>query len=182
MGKRADFKCVPKAVPSPCMMGRGIVFRIFLAAALTALCSVAGCSTKEQPKWTPEKKKKVFAIATRQLPPEPIYNPLRWVRPPQVLPTRKVEASDAPTLMPIVHFEVTDRPLQEVALILAATASYRSYCSSQIADRKLTLNTLGTMEELAREIEKNADVNVVIDHRLREVRFLTKEFVAPQFE
>ena len=149
---------------------------VMALAGLTA----GGCSASKEPEWQPERKQRVFKIATRQLPPEPVYGALRWVRPPQVLPERKVEPQNAPLIMPVVQFEVNDKPLSEVALILAATAGYRSYCAGTIAGKKLSLVSLGTMDELAGEIEQQAGVKVVINHRYKEVRFLPKDAVTPK--
>ena len=152
-----------------------------LKFCLPALAVLAcGCYPTD-PKWEPEKGKQVYRVATRQLPPEPVYGDLRWVRPPQMLPTRKVESSDAQLIRPIIQFEVTDRPICEAALVLAASAGYRSYCSSRIGEPKLTLASVGTMDELAVEIEKKAGIKVAVDHGTREVRFLSGQYVAPKF-
>jgi len=149
---------------------------------LTLLICI-GCSTRnKEPQWEPGRKQRVFTIATRQLPPQPVYGRTRWVRPPQVLPARKLEVPSAPLIMPIIEFEVKGRPLSEVALILAATAGYRSYCASSIASQKLSLTSLGTMEELALEIEELARIKVIIDHRQKEVRFLSKDTIVPKIQ
>lgn len=156
-------------------------FVIAVSASLLLL-GAAGCSSKKVPEWSPEKKKKMFRIATQQLAPEPVYNAVRWVRPPQVTPTRKIESSTAPIIMPIVNLSVQNRPLKEVILVIAAPTRYRTYCSSLIANQPLSLNMLGTIDELAAEIEKTSGINVVIDHENKEIRFLANRFVAPSFE
>jgi hypothetical protein len=63
-------------------------------------------------------------------------------------------------------------PLAEAARVLAATSRYTSYTDPSIASQKLTIESLGTIDELGQTIEQKAQVQVVIDHRNREVRFL----------
>ncbi|NLF25450.1 MAG: hypothetical protein GX589_07305 [Deltaproteobacteria bacterium] len=152
----------------------------FLLLVLVSMANAACTVSNKEAEWQQPKKQKVFKIATRQLPPEPVYGALRWVRPPQVLPEREIPTSSAPLLMPVIQFEVKDKPLSEVALILAATAGYRSYCAGSIASQKLTLVSLGTLEELGREIEEQAEIEVLINHRYKEVRFLAKDLVSPK--
>jgi hypothetical protein len=96
-------------------------------------------------------------------------------------PNRKVEASDADVIQQIVKLDIKDRPLSEVVLILAATARYRSYCSSKVAKRRLTISSLGTLSELAMQIEDAANITVVVDHANKEVRFLPKSSIKPNF-
>jgi len=151
------------------------------SAALLTLAA-AGCSSREGPQWEPEKKIRSFKMATRQLPPEPVYNAVAWVRPPQVTPTRRYEASRAPVVMPIIEFSVDNAPLSEAALVLAATERYATYCSSKVSDQRLTLTMLGTMQEIADAIEDRTDIDVVVDHENREVRFLARSQAAPRFE
>ena len=131
------------------------------------------CASQEP---TGVKERETFTIATRQLPPEKPYSMTRWVRPPQVLPPREapVRASSS-YISPVVHYKVTDISLKEAALVLAATTRYRSYCSSLIGDERLTLDSLGTLDELAEEIETLAGIEVVIDHDHKEVRFLKRD-------
>ena len=122
-------------------------------------------------------------MATRQLPPEPVYNPVTWVRPPQIAPTRKYEASRAPLVLPVMEFSIDNAPLSEAVLVLAAPTRYATYCSSTVADQRLSLTMVGTMPEIAQEIEAKTGVRVIIDHTNREVRFLGSGGpVRPQFE
>jgi hypothetical protein len=78
-------------------------------------------------------------------------------------------------ISPVLHYKVQDVTLKEAALVLASTTRYRSYCSSLIADQRLTLDGLGTLDELADEIETLAGIQVVVDHEHKEVRFLARD-------
>jgi hypothetical protein len=150
------------------------VFHFLLSAScLIALgVSTTGCGpTIAEAKV--DKTRKVYRIATRQHPPEPTYSRTRWVRPPDLKPDRDVTASSAPLLLPVIQLEVAETPLKEVAQILAATSRYRSYCAPSISQRTMSITSLGTIEELAHQIELEAGIRVVVDHTLQEIRFLS---------
>lgn len=139
----------------------------------------SGCSSREGPQWDTKKRPRTYKMATRQLPPQPVYGATRWVRPPEMTPDRRIESSKADLVVPILDFSVKDAPLSEAILVLGATARYRTYCSSIIADKKLTLTTIGTITEIATAIEKSADIKVALDHQNKEIRFLPKRDVEP---
>ena len=155
--------------------------KIVLALLVTAFLS--GCSGYQAPVWKKPKDTEVHPVATRQLPLPPTYNPVRWVRPPEVLPGRDSPSQPipAPVLKQIVSFSVKNASLKETSDVLANAMGYRSYCSSKIADRTVTLEMLGTLDEVAAAIEKIAGIRVVLDHDSKGVRFLAKDTVVPQF-
>lgn len=131
-----------------------------------------GCSTTDVPQWQPPKETRTFSVASRQLAPEPTYSRLRWVRPPEVIPSERKAEAEVPAIVPVMQLEIKDASLEEVARLLASTAQYSSYCSSLVAKQKVTLNRLGTIDELGKEIEKIAQIRVIIDHGSRQIRFL----------
>ncbi len=158
------------------------MYRLALITIFATLCLTSCSSSREGPQWSSTKKRpNTYRMATRQIPPQPVYGATTWVRPPQMAPNRKVEASDADVIQQIVKLDIKDRPLSEVVLILAATARYRSYCSSKVAKRRLTISSLGTLSELAMQIEDAANITVVVDHANKEVRFLPKSSIKPNF-
>ncbi len=146
------------------------ILRIFVAAV--CLTQVA-CSNYRT---TPLEKKRfqTFSMATRQLPPEPAYASTRWVRPTQVTPSRETPGNKVEPILPVVHYKVTDTPLCEAALVLAATTRYRSYCSSRLSGEKLSFEGLGTLDELAIEIAMLSGAEIIVDHSRGEIRFLGK--------
>lgn len=144
--------------------------RFGFLGALGALC--IGCSTTDIPQWKPQRETKTFSVASRQLAPEPTYSRLRWVRSPEVIPSELHGGSAAPAIVPVMQLEIKDMTLEEVARLLGSAAQYSSYCSSLIAKQTLTLNRLGTIDELGAEVEKAAQIRVVIDHNARQIRFL----------
>lgn len=146
--------------------------RIGLGALLVALS--AGCASTSAPEWAPPKQTRTFSVAQRQLPPEPVYNRLRLVRPPEVLPNAPETESARAAIVPVLHLQVKNAKLEEVARLLASAAQYGSYCSSIVAHQTISFNRLGTLDELAAELEKAAQIQVLIDHSDRQVKFLAK--------
>lgn len=143
---------------------------------------VSGCAMREAPTWKPDKHNEIHPIANKQLPPEPIYNPVRWVRPPEVTPARKADYKPSNKIISLVYsFTVKDSTIEKTSLALANALGYRSYCSSLIAEQPFSLELLGTIDEIANTISKKAGIKVVLDHDNKEVRFLTKDAVVPQF-
>lgn len=157
------------------MRGRELVITGLLLVLGT--CSL-GCSGVQPKK---DELPKVYNVATRPYPPQPVYNRLRWVRPPSMKPDRDIEGNETPLILPIMQFEVKDEPLKEVVHVFAAMAQYRAYCSSAVGDRVVSIRMIGTMDEIANKIESEAGVEVVIDHENQEVRFLVGNHVAPRF-
>ena len=147
--------------------------------AVTLLTLVlAGCWPMGK-RWEPGDKKKVFGATHQQLAPEPVYNRLRWVQLPDVMPSAEVETAGQ-RYFPVVHLELKGARLEEAAATLASLGRYHSYCAGTIASRRISVNALGTLDELAAEIAAQEKIDVIVDHDSREVRFLART-VAPAF-
>lgn len=142
---------------------------------LITLCLVCGCF--EASKFDGDK---AYLVATRQTAPEPVYNRVFMARPPEVMPAREVEFMNAPRVLPVIHLELKAVTLETVAQTLGGSARYRSYCAASIADKKFSIDALGTIDELADIISKKADVYVSVDHANREVRFLPNRNNVPR--
>ena len=147
--------------------------QLILALSLLLLSvSLTACSTKK------DDEVAVFTHTNKQFAPEPIYNRLRWVQLPTVIPPTPKDiadstpSSDAPLILPVIHLELYNSPLKEAAQLIADSSSYNSYCSSDIVDQKITINTLGTLNELLDEVAKTANIDTVVDHKTRTIRFM----------
>jgi hypothetical protein len=141
---------------------------IIVAASLCTAC------TPHVKEWEPNKdEKKVFFFPVRSLPPQPVYSRVMEVRPPSVLPPRSLPTAPGPKILPVLHLELQAVPLEEAAKVLAKSARYSYYCSSLVADKKVSIDSLGTIDELGQMIAKKANVEVVVDHSNQEVRFLS---------
>ncbi|MDZ4787221.1 MAG: hypothetical protein SGJ02_14200 [bacterium] len=141
---------------------------------------IVGCSGKTIKK-TPTP---IFETAKRQLAPEPVYNRLRWVHLPEVLPEKRTGSKAASSsirinksntmIFPVIHFELKNGTLAEASQMLGASARYKSSCDASIAEKHITLVALGTIHELANKISDLGGIEVIIDHAGREVRFVPR--------
>lgn len=141
---------------------------IVLAAIVVAIVAFAGCSSKNPD----PASDRFYGPATRQVAPDPVYNPIRSVRPPQVTPTRQVKSAAGPVIEPVIHLTLQQTPICEAIQVLTAATRYRLYCSSLVAKQVVSIDALGTLGELASKIENQSKVVVVIDHENEEVRVL----------
>lgn len=156
------------------------VYTLGLSAALLGMSmSFSGCAASGKP-YEPKKARTVFYFPSRQHAPEPVYNRLREVRVPDPLPSGYFGAETAPIIHPVFHMKVKDVTLEKAAQLLASTARYNSFCAGTIADRKISINDLGNIDELGRKIARKADIHVVVDHENAQVRFLAHEVVSPK--
>jgi hypothetical protein len=148
---------------------------------LTALMVVAGIGCAGVKPYEPNSKsdRTIFLPSVRATAPEPVYARTRWVNAPNVLPSRdRIGASESeslaesPILRSVFHLSLKNATLEETARVLAATARYSSYAAPSIASERISVDNLGTIDELAAIIESKAQVQVIIDHQNKEVRFL----------
>lgn len=158
-------------------------FYRFIVAVFVAASALAGCaeSTLKPLSHKDQGPSGVYPIAFRQVPPQPVYNRLRFVQLPDVLPARELREHDAPLLAQMVHLHLKNATLEETASVLAATSQYSAYCASTIAKKRITINSLGTVDELADQISNIAGIQVAIDHSGRQIRFLAGT-ISPQEE
>ncbi len=142
--------------------------------------ATAGCSSDVKP-YDPKAShnRTLFLPSVRRVGAEPVYSRTRWVQPPEVLPNRErpgsadsSEAKAGPPIRPVFQLNLANVSLEEAARVLAATSRYQSYTEPSIASQKITIRNLGTIDELARLIERKAGIQVVVDHEGKEVRFL----------
>lgn len=145
-------------------------------AALFAALALGACASTEP---TPKPPRRAYYFPSRQLPLEPVYSRLREVRSPDPLPDKLFLAQQPPIIHPVFHMKVRNVTLEKAAQLLASTARYNAYCAGTIADRKISVNDLGNIDELGRKIARKADINVVVDHENAEVRFLPNAVVSP---
>jgi len=160
--------------------------RSLLALSIVSVSLVSGCGGVKDYQPIP-KDEGLYMPSVRTVGAEPVYARTRWVRPPEVVPQREsYQAAQAslrgtPSLRPVFELSLKNTSLEETARVLAATARYSSYTAPSIANDKISITNLGTIDELARIIEGKARVQVVVDHENREVRFLAAQAEQPRF-
>jgi hypothetical protein len=159
-----------------------------LSVALTAtLVLSAGCRGGEKEYQPYSASNKTYLPVVRVTAPEPVYSRTRWVLLPDVLPEREMPGTDGrmanvggPALRPVYHLELKNSSLEETARVLAALSRYSSYTAPSIATKKFTIENLGTIDELGEIIAHKAEIQVVVDHEHKEVRFLAPSNEEPQ--
>lgn len=148
--------------------------------------SAVGCAGPKPYEPYSMTQRTIFMPSYRTVAPEPVYARTRWVRAPDVLPQRDISGvtdlplRDSPSLRPVFELSVKDASLEETARILAAMARYSSYTAPSIAANTISVKNLGTIDELGRIIERKAQVQVIIDHENKEVRFLPASAQSPR--
>lgn len=153
---------------------------IFSLVAGVLVVSLVGCSGGVKP-YDPKSNqaRTLFLPSLRTVGAEPVYSRTRWGHPPDVLPQRERPGSSdsslakaGPPLRPVFQLSLKNTSLEETARVLAATSRYSSYTDPSIAKQKITIENLGTIDELGVLIGRKAQVQVIVDHAGKEVRFL----------
>lgn len=146
-------------------------FNMKLFILIIVMLSMPGCHYKYTgANSTLDRRVHIFAV--RQLPLAPTYNRIRTVHLAEPLPSRDNHPVSNRIITPVFQFEAENSTFDEVALILANTAKYSAHCDPDIANKKVSIITLGTIDEIAKEIENETGITVNIDHKNKEVRFL----------
>ena len=115
------------------------------------------------------------------MPHQPVYNPAKWVRPPEVLPDRTPPPQARAVIMPVIQLELKNVTLAEAARLLANAIRYHSYCAIMVGSKKITINAVGTIDELSAQLAELAEAKELVDHNSREIRFFAQSYVEPQF-
>jgi len=143
--------------------------------ATAIVISTLGCSAK--PKVEVEK----YPVVGRQIAPEPVYSRLTWSQIPQPIPPSvpvrdsKVRYSNVPYFRPVIKVELKRSTLGEAIQALAQTMGYESSYPRELAKKKVQVNTVGTIEDSLKEIERQAGVRTEIDHERRIVRVIDEK-------
>ena len=137
---------------------------LMLTALAVSISSVIGCTPRYQ---GPE-----YLMSPRQSAPQPVYNRVTFARPPEVMPPRSLRFKNAPMMSPMIHLEVTDESMEATIKKLASLNHYRSYTAASIADKNISVDALGTVDEIADKISIEADVYISVDHANHEIRAL----------
>ncbi len=151
---------------------------------------VAGCMGGPKA-YESHKGRTTFFYPVRQLPPEPVYNPLRWVYLPDPLPEESPILTQTNYISklgdlynpeePIINVSLKNASIEEVAISIAEAAKYRSYTSGFFADKKISFASSGTIDSVTQQLADQEEINAYVDHANREIRFLSRAAVKPRF-
>jgi hypothetical protein len=154
-------------------------------ASLLICAASVGCVSGVAPYQADAKSTRtLFLPSYQQAGAEPVYSRTRWVHPPEVLPGREStytssSYTNAPSLRPVYHLHLKNATLEQTSRVVGEMARYSSYCSPSLTTQKFSFENLGTIDELARIIEEQAQIKVVVDHDSKEVRFLVRTGLEP---
>lgn len=143
--------------------------------------SISACGPQLK-EWEPYKNDQVtFGYSRQQLPPEPVYRMARWVEPPEVLPSKQAPASSMQMLNPIIEVDVKRVPLRELGKIISSLNGYSVYTASNIAERRVSVRKLGTIDEIVEDVSVSLGIKAVVDHQNRSITFINALRVSPEF-
>jgi len=149
--------------------------------------ALVGCVKGPKPYEADSKKgRTIFMPSYQAAAPAPTYSRTRWGQLPEVVPARELEGDNgdsshdtAPALRRVFQLNIKNGTLEETARVLGAMARYSSYTTPSLATRKVSFQSLGTIDELARIIGEKEQIKVVVDHENKEVRFLVRTTTEP---
>ena len=140
---------------------------IKLALALVLGLSVA-CSSKEPVEIVIDE----YYPSTRQLPPEPVYSRLAWSNLPEPVPSAYSKKS--PYLRPVMAFDLPRSNLEEALEALSQTIGYELSYPKKLRRKPVSLQVEGTVDEVAREIARQTNLDVHLNHGARRVEVSQK--------
>jgi hypothetical protein len=140
-------------------------------AILSTLVLTACYRQRELPLEPYGTKRLGYYFPARQGPPDAVYNRLKEVRPPDPPNPSNLPEEAGPRNNPVIHLDLKKVKLCEAAKLFASAGRYSVFCADSISDQKVTINELGTLDELAGSFERQAGINVVVDHQARQIRF-----------
>lgn len=111
-----------------------------------------------------------YPVVRRRSTPEPVYGRMMWSHLPEPSPLRS--KNTAPMLLPVLEFELPKSSLGESVEALAQAIGFRWDYPEALASRPVSIRMSGTVEEVLREISRQANVSAELDHDLRVVRVL----------
>ena len=146
-------------------------FRIMLLVG-SAVNAIGGCS------YTPNTEIVKYDVTSRQTAPEPVYSRVTWSHLPEPAPPRarpREDLKNVPLFHPVVSVELHQTSLGEAVQSLAQTIGYDWSFPKELARRKVRVKTVGTVEEVLKEIDRQAGVKSELDHVRRIVRVIDKK-------
>ncbi len=123
-------------------------------------CAALGACSDNQPVTV-----EYYQPSYRTSPPDPVYNRLTWSHLPA--PMRPKATAETPEMLPQISFELGEATLDEAIESLAQTMGYRWHYSKGLAKRPIKIKMEGTVEEVLREIGRQARVEAMFDHEKR---------------
>lgn len=141
---------------------------MFCASRAAGICLLVLLFSSCSKKVVYEREIELYRPVTRREAPEPVYGRVTWAHLPK--PVAPKSALDAPYLLPVVSFELVDSNLEEAIEALAQTMGYDRHYPKSVAQRKVSIKMVGTLEEVLTEIARQAKVTARFEHERKLVR------------
>ena len=109
-----------------------------------------------------------YDYSTRKHKPQQVRSRVMWSHLPQPLPS-EVE-TESPLIWPKMSFELPDSTLGEAIEAVCSAIGYRGHYSKRIANRPISVNKIATVDEILKELGKQARVVAELDHKNRTLR------------
>lgn len=135
--------------------------KLRLALLVTTALLLSACTK------TTSKPRLELAPVTRQTAPELAYATSKWVQPEQPIPGQV--SNNTPLLSPEFCLELESATLKEALHALSQSIGYGVDVPASLAGRKVSLNKVGTMEQLLDALAKQASVMARINHQTRRI-------------
>lgn len=145
------------------------LFTLILLSVLLQACYTSSPASK--------KAARQYKVALWQHPVEDAYGTLMVSRPPVPL-ANKISTHRAIGKAPLLEreflLEAKNTSLDNIAKMIERSTNYKTYCSSLIADQRLSFKRVGSIESHAQYINNNSNAEVVIDKDRLQIWFFEK--------
>ena len=122
-----------------------------------------GCSRS-----APDPEPVVYSVSARQLPPDSVYSRVTWSQlagPPPV-----AVRDETPLILPVMNVDLPKSTLGEALRLIALKVSFRADYPPELANRPVSVKISGRLDEVVREIGRQANVETDIDREARIIR------------
>lgn len=125
----------------------------------------------------------------RQFAPEPVYSRVMWAHDAQGISKPRtsynVDSPEvSPMILPVLSFELDNSNLREAVEALAQAIGYQWRFSAGIANSQISIKMVGNVEEILYEIQNQASVRTILDHKQRVISVFTQntEALLPEYQ
>ncbi len=134
-----------------------------LTASFAILC--VSCSPQKPEFEFIEPREEYYQAATRQAPIEPVYSRVTWSHLPRPVGEQRVEKGQL--YQPVIEFSMKNATLLEALEALSQTIGYELRYPTQYGSRAVSMEITGTVEEVLKEVSRQAKVSARLDHKRR---------------
>jgi len=135
--------------------------KAMIFASALALLAVSCTPTKSFDYVEP--RVEYYPVASRQAPIEPVYSRVTWSHLPRPVGNKSAEKGEL--YQPVIEFSMKNATLLEALEALSQTIGYELRYPTQYGSRAVSMELTGTVEEVLKEVSRQAKVEARLDHR-----------------